>query len=128
MAWVEQSGQHSWRVRYRHNGAASARSVGGFRSEHDARAYAADMATDQRRGTWIDPTATRTTLAEWVQRWLPAIDLDERTLESYRSRLRCHILPRFGATALGAITALDINLWTKTLAQRCCAEAGEDVA
>ncbi|TVT23750.1 hypothetical protein FNH05_32900 [Amycolatopsis rhizosphaerae] len=60
------------------------------------------MATDQRRGTWVDPAAGRTTLAQWVACWLPALDLDERTLESYRSRLRCHSLPRFGHAALGA--------------------------
>ncbi|WP_442792265.1 hypothetical protein [Amycolatopsis sp. NBC_01307] len=31
-----------------------------------------------------------------MERWFPAQDLDPRTIESYRSRLRCHILPKFG--------------------------------
>jgi len=34
------------------------------------------------------------------------------TLENYDSYLRCHILPHFGTTALGDITALDIRHWT----------------
>ncbi|MEU4522147.1 hypothetical protein AB0F52_25945 [Amycolatopsis sp. NPDC024027] len=34
------------------------------------------------------------------------MDLDPRTIESYRSRLRCHILPKFGHLPLGTITAL----------------------
>jgi hypothetical protein len=84
--------------------------VASFRTEKTARDYAADMDTDQRRGTWIDPAAGRTALAAWVERWLPSLDLDERTIESYRSRLRCHILPRFGNAALGDITALDVAL------------------
>ena len=96
MAWVEQSGKQSWRVRWHAHGHTD--SVSGFRSERDAHAYVADMATDRRRGTWIDPVADRMLLAVWVVRWLAALDLDERTLESYRSRLRCHILPRFGTT------------------------------
>jgi hypothetical protein len=70
MAWVEQSGQHSWRVRYRHTKGRTD-SVGGFRSEEAAQDYAAAMATDQRRGTWIDPAAGRT-LEAWVKRWGPA--------------------------------------------------------
>lgn len=76
------------------------------------------MAADRRRDTWIDPVAGRTLFAEWVGRWLAALDLEERTIESYRSRLSCHILPRFGATPLAAITTLDITLGAKALAER----------
>ena len=61
---------------------------------------------------WIRP-GSRTTLAEWVQRWWPSLDLDLRTLENYESYLRLHILPRFGPMAMGDITTLDINLWIK---------------
>jgi integrase len=116
MAWVERSGKQSWRVRWHAHGRTD--SVGGFRIERDAHDYVADMATDRRRGTWINPVAGRITLANWVTRWLAALDLDERTVESYRSRLRCHILPRFGATPLAAITTLDVTMWAKTLAER----------
>jgi integrase len=48
-----------------------------------------------------------------MKRWFPTLDLDQRTLENYDSYLRCHILPRFGATPMGTITTLDIKLWTK---------------
>jgi hypothetical protein len=112
MAWIEKSGQHYWRVRYRHADGSTG-SVAGFRTEKTARDYAADMNTDQRRGTWIDPAAGRTALTAWVERWLPSLDLDERTIEGYGSRLRCHILPHFGTTALGDITTLDVALWAK---------------
>ncbi|WP_162186140.1 tyrosine-type recombinase/integrase [Amycolatopsis jejuensis] len=93
-------------------------SVGGFVSEDTARDYLADMAADRRRGTWIDPVGGRMLLRAWVERWVPSLDLDERTVESYCSRLRCHILPEFGEMPLGAITSLDIALWAKRLSAR----------
>ncbi|RSM77841.1 hypothetical protein DL991_18750 [Amycolatopsis sp. WAC 01375] len=119
MAWPEQTGTHSWCVRYRRGGGTE--SIPGFPSEDAARDYISDMATDRRRGTWIDPADSNTTLATWIQRWFPSLDLDldPRTLEHYRSYLRCHILPRFGDVALGAITALDVTSWVK-----CNVDAG----
>lgn len=72
-----------------------------------------DLESDRRRGTWLDPSGFKTTLAEWVRRWWPSLDLDLRTLENYESYLRLHILPRFGDVAMGDITTLDINLWIK---------------
>ncbi|GAB2960579.1 site-specific integrase [Amycolatopsis acidiphila] len=115
MAWVEQSGQHSWRVRYRrHTGTTGA--IPGFPDRKVAETYARDMETDQRRQVWIDPADSRTTLTDWAARWLPAQDLDPRTIDNYRSYLRCQILPHFGDASLGEITALDIDTWTKQVA------------
>ncbi len=111
MAWPEQTGIHSWRVRYRRG--VGTESISGFSSEEAARSYISDMDTDRRRGTWIDPAGSNTTLTHWGQRWFSSLDLDPRTLEHYRSYLRCHLLPRFGSVALGAITALDITTWVK---------------
>lgn len=56
MAWVEQR-RGSWRARYRAGGVTQ--SVSGFRSETEAENFAADMATDCRRGVWIDPPGRR---------------------------------------------------------------------
>ncbi|MEV4055968.1 hypothetical protein AB0J55_32575 [Amycolatopsis sp. NPDC049688] len=60
---------------------------------------------------WIDPADSAVTVADWVVRWFRSLDLDPRTIESYRSRLRCHILPKFGHLPLGAITALGVTEW-----------------
>ncbi|MDX3187803.1 hypothetical protein PV458_05280 [Streptomyces sp. MN03-5084-2B] len=62
-------------------------------------AYAAGLEVDQRRRVWI----------------FRSLDLDRRMIESYRSRLRCHVLPRFGELSLGAITALGVTEWTREL-------------
>ena len=54
MAWVEQAGQASWRVRYRRvDGTVG--SVPEFASRRSAEAHAADVESDQRRQVWIDP-------------------------------------------------------------------------
>ena len=55
MAWPEQTGIHSWRVRYRRG--VGTESISGFSSEEAARSYISDMDTDRRRGTWINPPA-----------------------------------------------------------------------
>jgi integrase len=86
-------------------------SVGGFPDAKTAEAYRQDLESDRRRGTWIDPSGFQTKLADWVHRWWVTLDLDIRTLENYESYLRNHILPRFGASAMGDIAASDIRVW-----------------
>ena len=117
MAWTEQIGPHSWRVRYPTSDGHTA-SVSGFTTKHAADDYANDIETDQRRGTRIDPTHARTTVAEWTAPWFAALDLDPRTLDNYRSILHCHIHPRWGDTPLHDITTLAVNTWITDLYQR----------
>jgi hypothetical protein len=58
MAWIEQTGQQAWRVRYqRDNGRYG--SISGFSSKKAATDYANDLKSDRRRGRWIDPAAAR---------------------------------------------------------------------
>ena len=87
MAWVEQR-HGSWRVRYRASGIT--RSVSGFRSRTEAENFAADMATDRRRGVWIDPAGSAMPLEDWADRWVETLDVEARTEENYRGRLRNH--------------------------------------
>ncbi len=108
MAWSEQIGTQSWRVRYR-TGDGHTASISGFTTQRAADNYAADIECDQRRNTWLDPARGRTTVAHWVTTWFTALGLDPRTIDNYRSVLRCHILLRWGATPLNAITALEVR-------------------
>lgn len=98
MVWVEQR-HGSWRVRYRAGGIT--RSVSGFRCETEAEDFAGDMATDRRRGVWIDPAGAAMPLADWADRWVETLDVEPRTEENYRGRLRNHILPQWGSRGLG---------------------------
>lgn len=117
MAWVEKIGHDRWRVRYwKENGTLG--SVSGFANKTAADHHAEDMESDQRAGTFIDPAAGRTTVADWVEQWLPALDVEIRTEEGYRGMLRNHILPRWGATELSAVSGIAVAAWGKELRQR----------
>lgn len=120
MAWVAPVGKRSWRVRYRDvNG--DEKSVGGFGSAKAARAYAEALATDRRRGLWIDPARSATSLAVWARSWVETSDVEPRTEENYRRCLRVHVLPRWGSVQLGGILASDVALWLKKLRERYAA-------
>jgi hypothetical protein len=69
----------------------------------------------QRAGTFIDPAAGKTTVSDWVQEWLPALDVSIRTEEGYRGMVRNHILPRWGTTALSAVSGIQVAAWTEDL-------------
>ncbi|HET9143307.1 tyrosine-type recombinase/integrase [Actinophytocola sp.] len=114
MAWTEQIGEHSWRVRYvGANGRVA--SIGGFDSREAAEDYALVVEGQQRQGVWVDPMRGRTTVAEWVDVWFDSLDVDERTRDNYASRLRCHILPRWGDTRLIDISTLQVTSWITSL-------------
>ncbi len=114
MAWVDKIAQHSWRVRHRRDG-GSVESIYGFDNAEAAQDIAGALDSHRRRTSWLNLSNDRTTvitLADWVCNWWPTLDLDTRTLENYRSYLRCHILPRFGTLPIQAITPLDIQAWS----------------
>jgi integrase len=83
MAWVEQTGQASWRVRYRREGGTIG-SGPGFSSRRSAEAYANDVESDQRRKVWIDPAGGRLTLRSWVYPLaeITALDVEKWVKES----------------------------------------------
>lgn len=112
MAWVEKRGANSWRVRYvKDDGTLG--SIPGFPTKTAATDYAEDMESDKRKGTWIDPTAGKITIAEWSRDWFDALDVASNTEAQYRSLLANHILPRWGTTALSEITGIKVAAWAK---------------
>ncbi|WP_083754180.1 tyrosine-type recombinase/integrase [Actinosynnema sp. ALI-1.44] len=120
MAWIEQTGKNSWRVRYlRDDGTYGSES--GFHTKKAAEDYAQDMDTDRRRGTWLDPAGAKKPLADWATIWIETLDVEPRTEENYRRYLRRQILPRWGTTALGDITSLAVTEWWKELRRRYAA-------
>lgn len=109
--------RNSWRVRYvAADGSIGSRS--GFGTKKLVNDYAKEIEADQRRGTWLDPRAAKTTVAVWAALWVDALDVEVRTEENYLSRIRNHIEPRWGTTALGDVTALAVTLWIKQLRRR----------
>ena len=114
MAWVEQCGNRSWRVRYRRaDGTIGA--LHGFTTKTAATEHANSLEADQREGRFLDPAAGQITLTEWSQDWLQALDVAIRTEDVYRSLLRRHILPRWGEHSLVDISGIKAAAWAKDL-------------
>lgn len=112
MAWAEQRGNRSWRVRYvKDDGTLG--SIPGFPTQSSAENYASTLEVDQQRGTFIDPAHGQITLAEWSTKWVDALDVGPRTDDQYRGLLRNHILPRWGQTALCDISNIAVATWGK---------------
>ena len=114
MAWVEQCGNRTWRVRYRRDDDTIG-AINGFTTKTAAAQHAASMESEQHQGTFIDPAAGKTTLRVWSQDWLGGIDVAVRTEDFYRSLLRRHILPRWGDHALADISGIKAAVWAKQL-------------
>lgn len=114
MAFVEKSGKNSWRVRYWKDDGTHG-SISGFTSKKAAQAKADEIDTDRRRGTFLDPAAGKLHLAEWSVTWFDSIDVAKTTAAQYRSLTRNHILPRWGASSLDAISGLAVHTWAKKL-------------
>jgi len=113
MAYAEKRGK-AWRARWR-GPDGTLESKPGFLTRKDAENYAHDQEAAIRSGTYVDQRAGRTTLADWVNQWYPALDLEPTTLSNYRYRLEVLILPFFGDCALSSITAEQVSTWERKL-------------
>ncbi|MBF6556353.1 MAG: tyrosine-type recombinase/integrase [Acidimicrobiales bacterium] len=114
MAFVEPTGPDSWRVRYWTDTGVHG-SICGFSSETEARAKAAEIDTDRRRGTFIDPAAGKLAVGQWASTWFEALDVGPATDSQYRCLYRCHIAPRWGRRALGDVSGTDVHIWARKL-------------
>src|SRR5689334_14741446 len=112
MAWVEQVGKQSWRVRYT-SADGKVRTVSGFVTEQQARTFAADLPGKLVRGAIPDPSTQSVTFQVWSERWLPTLGVSERTDENYRRELTNHLLPRWGECSLASITPGQVNAWAE---------------
>jgi integrase len=103
-----------WRVRYRDpTGRERSRS---FARKADADRFMATIQADLIRGAWTDPRLSKTTLAEWSERWLVTkTHLKPKTLAGYRSNLNAHVLPAFGDYQLRHIDRMAVEEWLADL-------------
>lgn len=68
-----------------------------------------------RAGTWIDPKRSDLTLEQWWIKWEPNLRGGPGRIRNLRGYWRNHIQPRFGRTALRAITYLEVQTWVNSL-------------
>jgi integrase len=114
MAFAERTGPNSWRVRYWTDAGVHG-SITGFTTESEAKAKAAEIDADKRRGTFLDPAAGDIALTDWAARWFDALDVAPATQAQYRSLAANHILARWGTTPIAELTGTDIHIWASKL-------------
>jgi integrase len=101
-------------VRYRDpSGRERAKS---FLRKIDADRFAITVEADKLRGEWTDPRLSKTTVAEWSERWLRTkTHLKPKTLAGYESNLRVHVLPIFGSYQLRHVDRMSVEEWVADL-------------
>lgn len=87
-----------------------------FATRRDAQSYLDRLGVDRQAGRWRDPRAGRILFADWIAIWQPTtVDLRPSSRARDDSYLRTHIVPRFGALRLDAITPLEVRSWVADL-------------
>ena len=81
-----------------------------FTRKVDAEQFRAQVEVDKRAGTYADPAAGKTPLAEWAKRWeATTVHLRRSTRTRDQLLVERFILPRFGRRQLAAIGQLDVR-------------------
>ena len=108
MAWVEQTGGHSWRVRST-DADGRVRSLSGFATKAEARSFADGARPGER--VPVASVDREMQMEDWVKSWLTTLHVSERTEENHRRDLRRHVLPRWGSEPLTSIRPIDVDIW-----------------
>jgi integrase len=84
-----------------------------FARKADAVRWLALKEADISRGDWIDPDHAGVLFGNYAEQWQHDRVLKARTAELYRSLLRNHLLPAFGAVRLSDIDEAAVRRWRK---------------
>lgn len=106
--------QFTWRACYRDPSGKKCTEPG-FETQKLAREWGAEQERLIKAGVWIDPAKRATTFGEFAATFMAARKKRGRTGGTRWDRLDNHILPRWKATPLGAITWFDVDTWQQTM-------------
>lgn len=114
MAWVRKlpSGLHSATVR-----TPAGRITESFDLLSQANGWARDQEAAIRRGDWIDPRRAKILTGAWWEQCQGARHLAQASRLRDASHWRCHVEPRWGETAIGAITKSDVGKWIVAMSE-----------
>jgi integrase len=119
MAYAEKRGKgpQAWRVKYKLPSGGEA-SESGFETKAAALAWGRDQEARIREGRWTDPNAGKTTVSEWIDRWLAIQDVGISTQDNREYLIRRFIRPAWGASELNSLSTEGITGWENALPAR----------
>jgi integrase len=117
VAWAEKRGPW-YRVRFRDADGVVRTTPDKYRTKKEATDAAEEIDTDTRRGVFIDPKASRTSLEDWVAEWRDIHRVSPATKAKYDQYLDKHILPAFGQVGLDEVRRLAVKRWAGELSGR----------
>lgn len=113
-SWIDRRGvlQERWDVEYYVDGKRKQETC---TSEKAALDRHAEIRTDKRRGTYIDPRDGRIKFEIYAAEWMDAKNFAEGTRQAVEQRLRVHVLPTLGRLPLSSIKPTTIKKWVNSL-------------
>jgi integrase len=117
MASIVRRPNGRWQATYKVRGREFSRV---FDRKQDAKVWAQSAEQEVLRGSWADPRASRMTVDQWLDRWLPTrrVDLRQTSFERLTSLCDRHIRPKWGSRALDEVPNVEVREWTAELQQR----------
>jgi hypothetical protein len=92
----------------------------GFRTQRDAKAFAATVEVSKLRGEYIAPAVGKITVGALGPAWLARQQghMKPSGFRSYESAWRVHVAPRWADVAIGSVYYTDVAAWVAELASR----------
>ena len=92
--------------------------VAGFETNAAALTWGRDQEARIREGRWTDPNAGKTTVGQWIDRWLSMQDMGVSTAANREYLIRRFLRPAWGQVMLNAMTTEAITRWENGLPAR----------
>jgi integrase len=87
-----------------------------FDRKSDAIQFLADMRSDIRRGSWIDPGKSKQPYGFWAEEWLRGLhSMGPARRKNAEGMMNNHILPVFGRMPIGLIGPVEVRRWVNDL-------------
>lgn len=115
MASIAKRPDGRWRARYRD--AAGKEHSRHFPRKVDGQRWLAEVTTAVVTGTYVDPAASRTTVAEYAATWMAAQHVRHNTAVNREVVLRLHVLPHLGSRPMASVRPTDMQGLVKRLSE-----------
>lgn len=87
-----------------------------FKRKVDAQRWLDQLTAEMHRGQYFDPARAKTLIGSFAQQWAAGLaHLKPSTVTRYRSVVRVHVVPYWGAWQLGSVTQSDVSAWIASL-------------